>query len=114
MGARSRENIAALRAAAETAAVDMDQCILVAGAQTGPLVASRIGMPCVVVRSRFVAPALVFSTKLSAGVYDIFEFFVFGCGCSEGNCVCCFSHWRRKSCGIVEFCTCFSQAEGED
>lgn len=63
MGIRSRENIAALRAGAEAAAVAMDQCILLAGAQTGPLVASRIGMPCVVVRSRFVASALVFSSE---------------------------------------------------
>jgi len=47
----SRENIAALRAGAEAASVAVDQCILLAGAQTGLLVASRIGMPCVVVRS---------------------------------------------------------------
>jgi beta-phosphoglucomutase-like phosphatase (HAD superfamily) len=61
MDARSRKNIAALRAAAEIAAVDMDKCILLAGAQTGPLAASRIGMPCVVVRSRLVASAFIFS-----------------------------------------------------
>jgi len=44
--------IAALRAAAEIAEVDMDQCLLLAGTQSGPQAASRIGMPCVVVRSR--------------------------------------------------------------
>ena len=52
MDDRSGKNVAALRAAAEAAAVDMDQCILLAGTQTGPQAASQIGMPCVVVRSR--------------------------------------------------------------
>jgi len=67
VASRSRENIAALRAGAEAAAVAMDQCVLLAGAQTGPLVASRIGMPCVVVRSRLVVPALVLSNNSNNG-----------------------------------------------
>lgn len=54
---RSKKNIAALRAAAEKAAVDMDRCILLAGSQTGPSAASRIDMPCVVVRSSTTARA---------------------------------------------------------
>lgn len=61
MYARSKKNIAVLRAAAEKAAVDMDRCILLAGSQTGPSAASRIDMPCVVVRSRFVASPSVSS-----------------------------------------------------
>lgn len=53
----SKNTIASLRAASEIAAVDMDRCILLAGSQTGPLSASRIGMPCVVVRSSTTARA---------------------------------------------------------
>jgi len=53
----SRKMIAALRAAAEIAEVDMDQCLLLAGTQSGPQAASRIGMPCVVVRSSATARA---------------------------------------------------------
>lgn len=62
MGVRSKNTIASLRAASEIAAVDMDRCILLAGSQTGPLSASRIGMPCVVVRSRFVSLSFVYTT----------------------------------------------------
>ncbi|OIS98484.1 hypothetical protein A4A49_41368 [Nicotiana attenuata] len=44
--------VAALRAGAEYANVPVDNCVLVAGSQSGVAGAERIGMPCVVVRSR--------------------------------------------------------------
>jgi hypothetical protein len=48
----SRKTIAVLRAAAEIAGLGVDRCILLAGSLTGVQAASRIDMPCVVVRSR--------------------------------------------------------------
>lgn len=44
--------VVALRAGAEFAGVPVCRCILVAGSQSGVTAAERIGMPCVVVRSR--------------------------------------------------------------
>ncbi|CAA0827586.1 Haloacid dehalogenase-like hydrolase (HAD) superfamily protein [Striga hermonthica] len=43
--------VAALRAGAEYAEVQVEKCVLVAGSQSGVAAAERIGMPCVVLRS---------------------------------------------------------------
>jgi len=48
----SEKVIAALRAGSEYVGCDVQNCILVAGSQSGVLAAERIGMPCVVVRCR--------------------------------------------------------------
>ncbi|OEL14250.1 hypothetical protein BAE44_0024731 [Dichanthelium oligosanthes] len=48
----SEKVIAALRAGSEYVGCDVQNCILVAGSQSGVLAAERIGMTCVVVRSR--------------------------------------------------------------
>ncbi|KAJ0980412.1 hypothetical protein J5N97_008667 [Dioscorea zingiberensis] len=54
----SFENIVAtLRAGAEYAGLPADNCILIAGSQSGVLGADRIGMPCVVLRSSLTARA---------------------------------------------------------
>ncbi|XP_002988169.2 CBBY-like protein [Selaginella moellendorffii] len=52
-----KTTIAALRAAAETAGVPIDRGILLAGAYLGTEAASRISLPCVVVRSSLTARA---------------------------------------------------------
>ncbi|CAN1846231.1 CBBY-like protein [Linum perenne] len=44
--------VAALRAGAETAGLPVQNCVLISGNQSGVSAANRIGMPCVVVRSR--------------------------------------------------------------
>ncbi|XP_021596270.1 uncharacterized protein LOC110602956 isoform X3 [Manihot esculenta] len=44
--------VAALRAAAEYAGVPVNNCVLIAGSQSGVAAAGQIGMPCVVLRSR--------------------------------------------------------------
>ncbi|PIA25113.1 hypothetical protein AQUCO_12500022v1 [Aquilegia coerulea] len=44
--------VAALRAGAEYAGVPVQNCVLIAGSQSGLLGAERIGMPCVILRSR--------------------------------------------------------------
>ncbi|XP_019228039.1 PREDICTED: haloacid dehalogenase-like hydrolase domain-containing protein At3g48420 isoform X2 [Nicotiana attenuata] len=49
--------VAALRAGAEYANVPVDNCVLVAGSQSGVAGAERIGMPCVVVRGSSTARA---------------------------------------------------------
>lgn len=41
-----------LRAGAEFAGLPVQECVLIAGSQSGVLGAERIGMPCVVIRSR--------------------------------------------------------------
>lgn len=46
--------MAALRAGAEYANVPVDDCVLVSGSLSGVAGAERIGMPCVVVRSRLI------------------------------------------------------------
>lgn len=43
----------ALRAAAEYTGLPVRNCVLVAGSQSGVSAAKMIGMPCVVMRSRF-------------------------------------------------------------
>ena len=48
----SEKVIAALRAGYEYVGCDVQNCVLVAGSQSGVLAAERIGMPCIVVRSR--------------------------------------------------------------
>ncbi|XP_062202265.1 CBBY-like protein isoform X1 [Phragmites australis] len=48
----SEKVITTLRAGSEYVGRDVQNCILVAGSQSGVLAAERIGMPCVVVRSR--------------------------------------------------------------
>ena len=50
--------MAALRAGAETAGVPVYNCVLIAGSQSGVAAAERVGMPCVVLRSRLI---IVFS-----------------------------------------------------
>ncbi|KAF8763027.1 hypothetical protein HU200_008876 [Digitaria exilis] len=55
--------IAALRAGSEYVGCDVQNCILIAGSQSGVLAAERIGMPCVVVRSSFTARAEFHSAK---------------------------------------------------
>lgn len=55
--------IAALRAGSEYVGCDVQNCILVAGSQSGVLAAERIGMPCIVVRSSFTARAEFHSAK---------------------------------------------------
>ncbi|KAK1277511.1 hypothetical protein QJS04_geneDACA017552 [Acorus gramineus] len=49
--------VAALRAAAEFAGLPVENCVLIAGSQSGVLAAERIGMPCVVLRSSLTARA---------------------------------------------------------
>lgn len=44
--------VAALRAGAEYADIPLYKCVLIAGSQSGVAAAERIGMPCIVVRSR--------------------------------------------------------------
>lgn len=44
--------VAALRAGAEYAGKPVQNCVLIAGSQSGVAGALRIGMPCVVLRSR--------------------------------------------------------------
>lgn len=46
------KTVAALRAGAEYAGVPFQNCVLIAGNQTGVAGAERIGMPCIVLRSR--------------------------------------------------------------
>jgi len=41
-----------LRAGAEYAGVSVNNCVLIAGSQSGVAGAEQIGMPCVVLRSR--------------------------------------------------------------
>jgi hypothetical protein len=48
----SEKIITTLRAGSEYVGCDVQNCVLVAGSQSGVLAAERIGMPCVVVRSR--------------------------------------------------------------
>ena len=45
--------VVALRAAAEYTGLPVRNCVLVAGSQSGVSAAKMIGMPCVVMRSRF-------------------------------------------------------------
>lgn len=45
--------MAALRAGAEYAEVPLHRCVLIAGSQSGVDGAERIGMPCIVLRSRY-------------------------------------------------------------
>jgi len=59
----SEKVIAALRAGPEYVGCDVQNCILVAGSQSGVLAAERIGMPCVVVRCSFTARAEFPSAK---------------------------------------------------
>ncbi|PAN22016.1 hypothetical protein PAHAL_3G507300 [Panicum hallii] len=59
----SEKVIAALRAGSEYVGCDVQNCILVAGSQSGVLAAERIGMPCVVVRCSFTARAEFPSAK---------------------------------------------------
>ncbi|KAL6599852.1 hypothetical protein ACP70R_045503 [Stipagrostis hirtigluma subsp. patula] len=59
----SEKIIAALRAGSEYVGCDVQNCILIAGNQSGVLAAERIGMPCVVVRSSFTARAEFHSAK---------------------------------------------------
>lgn len=44
--------VTALRAGAEMVEVPISNCVLVTGSQSGVAAAERIGMPCVVLRSR--------------------------------------------------------------
>nr|CAB3466600.1 unnamed protein product [Digitaria exilis] len=62
-GKPKRLVIAALRAGSEYVGCDVQNCILIAGSQSGVLAAERIGMPCVVVRSSFTARAEFHSAK---------------------------------------------------
>ncbi|WVZ91459.1 hypothetical protein U9M48_037627 [Paspalum notatum var. saurae] len=59
----SEKVIATLRAGSESVGCDVQNCVLVAGSQSGVLAAKRIGMPCVVVRSSFTARAEFQSAK---------------------------------------------------
>ncbi|PUZ68014.1 hypothetical protein GQ55_3G480500 [Panicum hallii var. hallii] len=59
----SEKVIAALRAGSEYVGCDVQNCILVAGSQSGVLAAECIGMPCVVVRCSFTARAEFPSAK---------------------------------------------------
>ncbi|XP_073107627.1 CBBY-like protein isoform X3 [Elaeis guineensis] len=56
IGTSSSENfekvVAALRAGAEYVGLPVQNCVLIAGSQSGVLGAERVGMPCVVLRSR--------------------------------------------------------------
>ncbi|ONK74476.1 uncharacterized protein A4U43_C03F6670 [Asparagus officinalis] len=54
----SLENVVAtLRAGAEYAGLSVQNCVLIAGSQSGVLGAERVGMPCVVLRSSLTARA---------------------------------------------------------
>ncbi|CAD6266726.1 unnamed protein product [Miscanthus lutarioriparius] len=59
----SEKVIAALRTGSEYVGCDVQNCVLVAGSQSGVLAAERIGMPCIVVRSSFTARAEFHSAK---------------------------------------------------
>ncbi|KAK3137093.1 hypothetical protein QOZ80_5BG0447780 [Eleusine coracana subsp. coracana] len=59
----SEKIITTLRAGSEYVGCDQQNCVLVAGSQSGVLAAERIGMPCVVVRSSFTARAEFPSAK---------------------------------------------------
>lgn len=50
---RLEKIVVALRAAAEYTGLPVRNCVLVAGSQSGVSAAKMIGMPCVVMRSRF-------------------------------------------------------------
>ncbi|XP_068655069.1 CBBY-like protein [Aristolochia californica] len=49
--------VVTLRAGAEYAGVPVQDCVLIAGSQSGVLAAEQIGMPCVVLRSSFTSRA---------------------------------------------------------
>ncbi|KAJ4981921.1 hypothetical protein NE237_032758 [Protea cynaroides] len=49
--------VATLRAAAEIAGLPVQNCVLIAGSQSGVMGAERIGMPCVVLRSSLTSRA---------------------------------------------------------
>lgn len=51
------KTVATLRAGAEYAGISVQNCVLIAGSQSGVLGAERIGMPCVVLRSSLTARA---------------------------------------------------------
>ncbi|KAH7302105.1 hypothetical protein KP509_23G056700 [Ceratopteris richardii] len=53
----AKKAIALLRAGAEVAGVDAQNCILLAGGDTGVKAAERIGMPCIAVRSSLTSRA---------------------------------------------------------
>ncbi|XP_020092491.1 haloacid dehalogenase-like hydrolase domain-containing protein At3g48420 [Ananas comosus] len=55
--------VAALRAGAEYAGLPVQNCVLIAGNQSGALAAEHIGMPCVVLRNSFTARAEFRSAK---------------------------------------------------
>ncbi|CAK7336925.1 unnamed protein product [Dovyalis caffra] len=57
------KTVAALRAGAEYAAVPVNNCVLIAGSQSGVAGAERIGMPCVVLRSSLTSRAEFPSAK---------------------------------------------------
>lgn len=60
----SLENIiVTLRAGAEYTGLPVDNCVLIAGSQSGVYGAERIGMPCVVIRSGATARAEFRSAK---------------------------------------------------
>uniref|UniRef100_A0A2N9EIB3 Haloacid dehalogenase-like hydrolase domain-containing protein n=1 Tax=Fagus sylvatica TaxID=28930 RepID=A0A2N9EIB3_FAGSY len=57
------KTVAALRAGAECAGVPFQNCVLIAGSQTGVAGAERIGMPCIVLRSSLTSRAEFPSAK---------------------------------------------------
>ncbi|KAK4596983.1 hypothetical protein RGQ29_014851 [Quercus rubra] len=57
------KTVAALRAGAEYAGVPFQNCVLIAGNQTGVAGAERIGMPCIVLRSSLTSRAEFHSAK---------------------------------------------------
>lgn len=59
----SEKIIVTLRAGSEYVGRDVQNCVLVAGSQSGVLAAERIGMPCIVVRSSLTARAEFHSAK---------------------------------------------------
>uniref|UniRef100_A0A0D9Y1Q2 Haloacid dehalogenase-like hydrolase domain-containing protein n=1 Tax=Leersia perrieri TaxID=77586 RepID=A0A0D9Y1Q2_9ORYZ len=59
----SEKIIVTLRAGSEYVGRDVQNCILIAGSQSGVLAAERIGMPCIVVRSSLTARAEFHSAK---------------------------------------------------
>ena len=54
--------VTALRAGAEYAEVPVPNCVLVAGSLPGVAAAEQIGMPCVVLRSRYAYNKFIFFT----------------------------------------------------
>lgn len=50
---RLEKIVIALRAAAEYSGLPVKNCVLVAGSQSGVSAAKMVGMPCVVMRSRY-------------------------------------------------------------